>query len=104
LLSRKLAGAGIFPAIDLAASASRVMVDVCEPQHLAAASRFRRLSALIEDNRDLVLMGAYAPGSDADLDAALALAPRLEAFRAQPRGTYADFAASRCALTDLVPA
>ena len=104
LLSRKLAGAGIFPAIDLAASASRVMVDVCEPQHLEAASRFRRLSALIEDNRDLVLMGAYAPGSDAELDAALALAPQLEAFRSQPRADRADFTASRRALTDLVPA
>ena len=104
LLSRKLAGAGIFPAIDLAASASRVMADVCDPLHLAAATRFRRLSALIEDNRDLVLMGAYAPGSDAELDAALALAPRLEAFRIQPRADRADFAASRRALTDLVPA
>lgn len=102
LLSRKLAGAGIFPAIDLAASASRVMADVCDPEHLAAAARFRRLSALIEDNRDLVLMGAYAPGSDAELDAALALAPRLEAFRQQPRAQRADFAAARTALTELV--
>ena len=104
LLSRKLAGAGIFPAIDLAASASRVMADVCQLAHLAAAARFRRLSALIEDNRDLVLMGAYAPGSDAELDAALALAPRLEAFRMQPRSQRGDFAASCAALTDLVPA
>ncbi len=104
LLSRKLAGAGVFPAIDLAASASRVMADVCAPRHLAAASRFRRLSALIEDNRDLVLMGAYAPGSDPELDAALALAPRFEAFRLQPRADRADFAASLAALTELMPA
>ena len=47
-------------------------------------------------------MGAYAPGSDAELDAALALAPRLEAFRQQPRAQRADFAAARAALTELV--
>ena len=86
LLSRRLAGRGQFPAIDLAASTSRVMADICAPDQIAAAARFRRLSALVEDNRDLVLMGAYAPGNDAELDAALALGPALEAFRAQPRG------------------
>ena len=102
LLSRRLAGRGQFPAIDLAASASRVMADICEPVHLQAAARFRRLSSLVEDNRDLVLMGAYAPGADAELDAALALAPSLEAFRSQERAHRADFAASRDALVQLV--
>jgi flagellum-specific ATP synthase len=102
LLSRRLAGRGQFPAIDLAASASRVMADVCDEPHLRAAARFRRLSALIEDNRDLVLMGAYAPGADAELDAALALAPALEAFRAQDRNHRADPAATRAALAALV--
>ena len=89
LLSRKLAGRGGFPAIDLSASASRVMADVTDAVHLGAAARFRRLNALIEDNRDLVLMGAYAPGADPELDAALALSPRLEAFRCQPRAECA---------------
>jgi flagellum-specific ATP synthase len=102
LLSRRLAGRGQFPAIDLAASASRVMADVCTPAHLAAAARFRRLSSLVEDNRDLVLMGAYAPGADAELDAALALAPALESFRTQDRAHRADFSASRDALIQLV--
>lgn len=102
LLSRRLAGRGQFPAIDLAASASRVMADVCSAKHLAAAARFRRLSAVIEDNRDLVLMGAYAPGSDAELDAALALAPALEAFRTQPRSQRVAFAATETALMALV--
>jgi flagellum-specific ATP synthase len=102
LLSRRLAGRGQFPAVDLAASASRVMADICAPAHLAAAARFRRLASLVEDNRDLVLMGAYAPGSDAELDAALALAPRLEAFLAQAREARADFAGSVDALCRLV--
>ncbi len=102
LLSRKLAGRGQFPAIDLAASASRVMVDVCDARHLAAAARFRRLSAMIEDNRDLVLMGAYAPGADAELDTALALAPALEGFRAQPRDVRMAATASLNALAELM--
>ncbi len=102
LLSRKLAGRGQFPAIDIAASASRVMADVCEAPQLAAAARFRRLSALIEDNRDLVLMGAYAPGADPELDAALALAPQLEAWRAQPREDRIDGGATRQSLMELV--
>ncbi len=102
LLSRRLAGRGQFPAIDLAASASRVMADICEPTHLQAAARFRRLSSLVEDNRDLVLMGAYAPGADAELDTALALAPALEAYRSQDRSHRAEYAASRDALIQLV--
>ena len=69
---------------------------------LTAAARFRRLSGLIDDNRDLVLMGAYVPGSDAELDLALALAPALEAFRTQPRGERCDFAAGNAALMTLV--
>ncbi len=104
LLSRGLAGRGQFPAIDLVRSASRVMADVCAPEHLAAAARFRRMTALIEDNRDLVLMGAYAPGADAELDAALALAPRLEAYRSQQRGERVAAEVARRELADLVPA
>lgn len=101
LLSRRLAGRGVFPAIDLAASASRVMADIVTPAQLAAAARFRRLSGLIDDNRDLVLMGAYVAGSDAELDLALALAPGLEAFRTQPRGECHEFADSVAALAAL---
>ena len=104
LLSRRLAGRGQFPAIDLGASASRVMADVTAPGHLAAAARFRRYAGLVEDNRDLVLMGAYAPGSDAELDAALALAPAMEAFRTQDRHVRADHADTVAALERLVGA
>jgi flagellum-specific ATP synthase len=102
LLSRRLAGRGQFPAIDLAASASRVMADICTPAHLAAAARFRRLAALVEDNRDLVLMGAYAPGSDAELDAALALDGAMQGFRTQAPDERIEFDASQASLRALV--
>lgn len=102
LLSRRLAGRGQFPAIDLVCSASRVMIDITAADHQAAASRFRRLVALAEENRDLVLMGAYAPGSDPELDLALALQPALAAFLMQARDMRCDPADSIATLIELV--
>ena len=102
LLSRRLAGRGQFPPIDLIASASRVMPDICGAAHLAAATRFRRMIALAEEHRDLVLMGAYAPGSDPELDLALALQPALTAFLMQDRHLAADAADSVATLIELV--
>ncbi|OYW14413.1 MAG: hypothetical protein B7Y82_08050 [Sphingomonadales bacterium 32-65-25] len=103
LLSRRLAGRGQFPAIDLVSSASRVMIDVVSEAHNRAAQRFRRMVALIEENRDLVLMGAYAAGQDAELDLALALQPVLAAFMAQDRGQATDWKDNIFTLLELVP-
>lgn len=103
LLSRRLAGRGQFPAIDLVNSASRVMIDVVSEDHNRAAQRFRRMVALIEENRDLVLMGAYAAGQDAELDLALALQPVLAAFMAQDRGQATDWHENISTLLELVP-
>ena len=103
LLSRRLAGRGQFPAIDLVSSASRVMIDVVTDAHNRAAQRFRRMVALIEENRDLVLMGAYAAGHDAELDLALALQPVLAAFMAQDRGQATDWEDNISTLLELVP-
>ncbi len=103
LLSRRLAGRGQFPAIDLVSSASRVMIDVVSEAHNRAAQRFRRMVALIEENRDLVLMGAYAAGQDAELDLALALQPVLAAFMAQDRGQATDWHDNIATLMELVP-
>ncbi|MFZ4382794.1 MAG: FliI/YscN family ATPase [Sandarakinorhabdus sp.] len=102
LLSRRLAGRGQFPAIDLVNSASRVMIDIAAPAHDAAARAFRRMVALAEENRDLVLMGAYAPGADPELDLALALQPALAAFMMQARDGATDPADSIATLIELV--
>lgn len=104
LLSRRLAGRGQFPAIDLVNSASRVMIDIAAPQHETAARSFRRMVALAEENRDLVLMGAYAPGADPELDMALALQPALAAFMMQARDVATDPADSIATLIELVAA
>src|SRR3546814_8618631 len=50
---------------------SRTMVDSVDPDHAAAAARFRQLWSAYEENRDLMLMGAYVAGSDPILDEAI---------------------------------
>lgn len=84
ILSRQLAESGVFPAIDIARSLSRVMSDIVCEQQFAAATKFRQLWSAYEQNRDLLLMGAYAPGSDSLLDSAIAAHPSMLAFVAQP--------------------
>ncbi len=83
VLSRDLAQRGQYPAIDIAASLSRVMNDIVAPDHARLARRFRALVASYEANRDLVLMGAYRAGADPDLDTAIAMHPELVRFMGQ---------------------
>jgi flagellum-specific ATP synthase len=73
VLSRELAEAGHYPAIDIERSVSRVMTSVAEPEHLDAARRFRQLHARHSKARDLIQIGAYSPGNDAELDLAVRL-------------------------------
>ena len=101
ILSRAEAQRGIYPAIDVSSSISRVMRDLVTPAHAAAASAFARAHALIEANRDLVLMGAYAPGAEPELDHALAARPAMDAFRTQRFDGTCSFAASVAALAGL---
>ncbi len=73
VLSRELAEAGHYPAIDVEKSISRVMTNVAMPPHLDAARRFRQLHSKFSKARDLIQLGAYAPGNDPDLDRAVNL-------------------------------
>ena len=77
VLSRQLAERGVYPAIDLGPSVSRVMTDIVERPHAFAARTLRRHLATYEENRDLVLMGAYRGGVDAAIDAAIACHPAI---------------------------
>ncbi|MEP6868837.1 MAG: FliI/YscN family ATPase, partial [Novosphingobium sp.] len=80
VLSRDLAQRGQYPAIDIAASLSRVMSDVTDPGHQTLARQFRALVASHEANRDLVLMGAYRAGADPVLDRAITLQEPMRQF------------------------
>ncbi len=73
VLSRELAEAGHYPAIDIERSVSRVMTNVAASDHLDAARRFRQLHSRYQKARDLIQLGAYAPGHDGDLDLAVRL-------------------------------
>lgn len=83
VLARELAESGHYPAIDVERSISRVMVAVASRQHLVAARHARHLLARANKARDLVQLGAYAPGHDAELDLALRLQPQLVALLQQ---------------------
>ena len=102
VLSRELAQRGQYPAIDIAASLSRVMDDVVAPDHAVLARQFRSLSASYEANRDLVLMGAYRTGADPQLDRAIAMHGALTHFLQQDARSTVGFAASLTALTALL--
>ncbi|MDY0972723.1 flagellar protein export ATPase FliI [Siccibacter turicensis] len=83
VLSRSLAEAGHYPAIDIEASISRVMTAIIPEQQYARVRNFKQLLSSFQRNRDLVSVGAYAKGSDPMLDRAIALWPELEAFLQQ---------------------
>ncbi|MFM5917226.1 MAG: FliI/YscN family ATPase [Novosphingobium sp.] len=102
VLSRELAQRGQYPAVDIAASLSRVMDDVVAPDHARLARQFRSLTASYEANRDLVLMGAYRAGADPQLDRAIAMHGALTEFLRQEARTSVTFPASLNALRELL--
>ena len=77
VLNRQLAERGVYPAIDIGPSVSRVMTDIVPAHHAKAARTLRRHLATYEENRDLVLMGAYRHGADPAIDAAIACHPAV---------------------------
>jgi type III secretion protein N (ATPase) len=83
VLDRRIAERGRFPAVDPLASLSRVMPMVTGDAHRAAAARLRALVAAHDRHRDLIAVGAYRRGSDAETDAALDRLPAIEAFLSQ---------------------
>jgi len=83
ILSRSLAESGHFPAIDIEASISRVMPDIIDAGHLQMARELRRLYSLYQQNRDLISVGAYQPGSDPRIDKAIERNPAILDFLQQ---------------------
>jgi len=83
VLSRELANRGHFPAVDVTKSLSRLMDRVADAGHCQAAAAVRSHLAIYQQKRDLVALGAYSPGSDRRLDAALKRIDPIEAFLRQ---------------------
>lgn len=83
VMERSIAERGRFPAVNVLKSVSRSMPHCLEPAMLETHHKARRMLAAYDDIRELVRVGAYTPGADADTDAALKLAPDIEAFLRQ---------------------
>ena len=83
VLSRQLANANHFPAIDVGASISRLMVEIVSPEHRDLAGKLRDIMSVYEKNADLVSIGAYKPGSNPKLDHALKKMDAINQFLTQ---------------------
>jgi flagellum-specific ATP synthase len=83
VLSRALAHANHYPAVDVLESVSRLTRDICEPDEVELAARAREHLALFKKNEDLITVGAYQAGASVELDRAVGLNPGLRAFLRQ---------------------
>ena len=83
VLSRALAAANHYPAINIGASISRLMVELVPKEHYQLASRLRDILSVYERNEDLVSIGAYKSGSNPKLDQALKQMDAINAFLTQ---------------------
>jgi FliI/YscN family ATPase len=83
-LSRKLAGRGHYPAIDVLASISRLMNDITTDEHRDAALTLRRLMAAHAEHEDLLSIGAYRRGSNRTVDAAVEMREAIDGLLRQP--------------------
>jgi flagellum-specific ATP synthase len=92
VLSRDLAGRNHYPAIDVLHSVSRTMPDVTTTPHRGKAGQVREWLATLRDTEDLVSVGAYVPGSNPRIDAALARRDAIDHFLRQPSDTSCAFA------------
>jgi FliI/YscN family ATPase len=101
VLSRRLATAGHFPAVEVLESKSRVRDQVVDPDHRKAADRLQRLIAAYREKEDLISVGAYQQGADPTLDTAVRMRDAIESFLIQAPEDRADFATTRRELIGL---
>lgn len=104
VLSRDLANRGLFPALDLLASKSRLMNQIIDPAHLEAARRVVAMLAAYREAEDLIRIGAYQPGSDPNVDVARKLLPAFEQLVRQELEMGSSFQASVMAVQQLAAA
>jgi len=101
VLSRKLAQHNHFPAIDVLASISRMMIDVVSKEHYQSAMRFKDLLATYREAEDLVNIGAYTRGSNPRIDRAVARIDKMNEYLKQDIHEKVDFEQSLHALAEL---
>jgi flagellum-specific ATP synthase len=90
VLTRALAHAGHYPAIDVLQSVSRLVGEIVPAQLAHAGQQLRSALAVLHEKEDLVAIGAYQPGSDPALDTALSHRARIDAFLRQRVAEHSD--------------
>ena len=101
VLSRDMADAGIYPAVDVESSVSRAMNQFASESQQQLITRFRQVYSIYQENRDLVAIGAYQAGTNPQLDEAIALWPAIIEFLRQHQNQRVDSAAALTQLRNL---
>ena len=101
VLSKKIAESGIYPAIDMELSISRVMSSITDSEHQKETLSMRQLNSLYQQNKDLISVGAYQPGADEQLDLAIKLQPDFLKFISQGMNEKVNYSDSMQQLKEL---
>ncbi|HEY2988414.1 MAG TPA: FliI/YscN family ATPase [Candidatus Binatia bacterium] len=101
-LSRRLAEQSHFPAVDVLSSVSRVRPLVTAPEHRTLVAEITRLLAAYRDAEDLIQIGAYMKGKNADVDRAIQLMPRIRRYLCQDRAEDVNLDASINGLAEVL--
>ena len=102
VLSRELTDFGVYPPIHILNSASRVMNDIISDEHLSAVMKFRRMYTLLKENEMLIRIGAYAKGTDSELDEAMQKKEAMEEFMSQKSDNQMPYEDTTTALISIV--
>jgi flagellum-specific ATP synthase len=103
VLSRELAEAGLYPAIDMEASISRALPDLADAEELERIRRFKYLYSRYQRSRDLLAVGAYVHGADPVLDEAVKVQPLMQQYLMQELWQRIGIADAKRALAELLP-
>ena len=102
ILSREQAQLGIYPAIDIKNSISRIMDDIVSEDQKKLAKHFKKLVSLYEESKDLVLMGGYTKGQDIAIDEAHEMWPKMVDFIKQDQNFKSKYDESIKELQSLI--
>lgn len=92
VLSRKLASANLYPAIDVLDSLSRVMISITSPEEYERAGRLRDIMQVYKEAEDLINIGAYVTGSNPNIDEAIRLIGKIRSFLKQSKSESYSYA------------
>jgi flagellum-specific ATP synthase len=102
VMERAIAERGRYPAINILKSVSRTMPRSCDPDHWPNVRRARQVLATYGDMEELIRLGAYRPGSSAEVDEAIRLFPQLDAFLAQGKEESTSIGQGYARLADIL--